>query len=414
MASAAEEAFTWEDCVSQALKKQPDLITPEEAVDQAMADKSITASGMLPRIDADFSGSRTKSESKASAGGYENKYANSYTYGVSGQQLLFDGFKTSNEIASALKTLRSKQYAYSVTSSDIRLSLRNAFAALLRAQKLIPLLRKIEERREQNYELVKLRYEAGREHKGSLLTAEADLANARFEIIQAERNIILAQRELDSEMGLSEFKGIKLKGEFKLSGSYKEKPYFEELVETTPFLKELVMKKEAARFDLNSAEADFLPQVYLNGSANKTFSDWPPKLNGWSFGVSASLPLFEGASRVAEVQKAESKLRQAEADRRSGRESVLVTLEETWKELQDSIGFLSVKSKFLEAAKERAKITRAEYTAGLSTFDDWIIIEDNLVAAEKAYLDARANMLISEAYWVQAIGGTLEYDKEKA
>ena len=67
----------------------------------------------------------------------------------------------------------------------------------------------------------------------------------------------------------------------------------------------------------------------------------------------------------------------------------------------------------MEAAEERAKITRAQYATGLSAFDDWIIIENNLVSAEKAYLDAQANMLISEAYWIQAIGGTLEYDKEK-
>ncbi|MDD4202596.1 MAG: TolC family protein, partial [Candidatus Omnitrophica bacterium] len=46
-------------------------------------------------------------------------------------------------------------------------------------------------------------------------------------------------------------------------------------------------------------------------------------------------------------------------------------------------------------------------------FDDWIIIEDNLVNAEKSFLDAQASMLIAEAYWIQAIGGTLDYDNEK-
>ncbi|MFA5069642.1 MAG: TolC family protein, partial [Candidatus Omnitrophota bacterium] len=63
-------------------------------------------------------------------------------------------------------------------------------------------------------------------------------------------------------------------------------------------------------------------------------------------------------------------------------------------------------------AEERAKITRSQYSTGLASFNDWIIIEDNLVKAQKAYLDTRADMLIAEAYWIQAIGGTLEYDEK--
>ena len=61
------------------------------------------------------------------------------------------------------------------------------------------------------------------------------------------------------------------------------------------------------------------------------------------------------------------------------------------------------------ADEERAKITRAQYATGLATFNDWIIIEDNLVRSQKAYLDAQASLLLAEAYWIQAIGGTLEY-----
>ena len=87
----------------------------------------------------------------------------------------------------------------------------------------------------------------------------------------------------------------------------------------------------------------------------------------------------------------------------------MVTLEETWKDFQDAIDTVLVKSKFLEAAKERARIASAQYSQGLITFDDWIIIEDNLVSAKKNYLDAQANLLIYEANWIQAKGGTLEY-----
>ena len=122
-----------------------------------------------------------------------------------------------------------------------------------------------------------------------------------------------------------------------------------------------------------------------------------------------SLPLFEGGSRIAKASKAKSQLQQAQAEERSGRDSVLLTLERTWKNFQDADDTVSVKQKFLKAAEERAKIAAAQYSQGLIGFDDWVIIEDNFVSAKKAYLDAQANLLIAEANWVQAKGGVLEY-----
>jgi len=172
----------------------------------------------------------------------------------------------------------------------------------------------------------------------------------------------------------------------------------------------LMAKKEAARSDLNSETADFFPEVYINGTIGKSSSTWPPEDEAWSYGVTVSLPIFEGGSRFADVSKARSKFRQLEQDERSGRDTVLVTLEDTWKDLQDSIENVAVQKKFIEAAEERAKITTTQYETGLTSFDDWIIIEDNLVSAKKSYLNARRDMLIYEAYWIQAIGGTLEYD----
>ncbi|HQP11114.1 MAG TPA: TolC family protein, partial [Candidatus Omnitrophota bacterium] len=59
-----------------------------------------------------------------------------------------------------------------------------------------------------------------------------------------------------------------------------------------------------------------------------------------------------------------------------------------------------------------AKIANAQYSSRLTTFNDWIIIEGNLVNAQKNYLDAQENLLVAEAYWVQAKGGTLDYVKE--
>jgi len=398
----AEDILTWEDCVKEARQNHPDLISAEEKLNQAKATKAIAKSSALPQISTSLSGKSTKAASGATA--------DTYAYSIAGQQLLFDGFQTAHNIASAAEDVRSAQYNYDVTASNVRLSLRTAFVKLLKAQSLLDISENIAKRREQNVELVELRYEAGREHKGSLMTAQANLAQAEYEVSQGLRDIDLAQRRIIKELGRGKFAPVKMQGDFEIRYLNRKRPDFEQLAKSNPFLLELIAKKEATRFDLKSASADFFPEVYANASAGKSDSHWPPGNDAWSAGVSLSLPVFEGGSRMAGVSKAQAALNQAREDERSGRDGVILALEEAWKEWQDAIDKVEVQQKFLGAAEERAKITQAQYSTGLISFDNWTIIEDDLVRARKSFLDTQADALVAEAAWIQAKGGTLDYE----
>ncbi|HBG62292.1 MAG: hypothetical protein A2Y03_06965 [Omnitrophica WOR_2 bacterium GWF2_38_59] len=397
----AEDIMTWEDCVKEALENHPDLISAKEELIQYREDKNIARSGILPQISSSLSQRKSKTSGSSET--------NTYAYSVSGEQLLFDGFKTTSNIKAAEKSLNAQEYNYMVTSSNIRLNLKAAFSSLLRAQELISLTEEIAKRRKENLELVLVRYEAGREHKGAVLTAKADLSQAEFEVAQAKRNLSLVQQELTKELGRDKKSPIKVVGDFNIQGIDDVKPDCEELADNTPLLKELIIKKEIARLNISAAKAEYFPQVYLSGSFGRSRSEWPPKEDAWSAGLSVSLPIFEGGSRFSQMNKARSQLVQAQANERGGRDGVIYTLEKTWKDFKDAEDLVSVKEKFLEAALERAKIANAQYSSGLTTFDDWIIIENNLVSAKKAHLDAKENLLVAESYWIQAKGGTLEY-----
>lgn len=401
--ASAQEPLAWKNCVEETKKNNPSLASASEELKQAVADKVISQTVLLPQITSSASTKRSRNPTSG--------VSDTYTYGVTGTQLLFDGLKAYNDLQTSSATLKASEYNYAVSSSNIRLSLRTAFVQLLRAQDLVSLTEQIAQRRKQNLQLIQLRYQAGREHRGSLLTAEADLAQADFEVAQAKRNLSLSQRRLSKEMGRQDLTPINIKEDFNISEKEREEPDFESMADNTPLLKELIAKKEAKRFGLKSAKSDFFPQIYLNTSTGMTAADWPPDRNDWSIGASVSFPLFEGGSRVAKVTKAKAGLNQAEFEERSGRDDVIFTLQETWTSLQDALDEYAVREKFLAAAKERAKIADSQYSSGLLTFDDWTIIQDNLVAAEKNFLNIKSDALVAEAAWIQAKGGTLDYDK---
>ncbi len=406
----AEEILTWEDCLAEAKKNHPDLISAVENINQEKASKSITASSLYPQIDANLDASTASTSTTSSTTGVITKATtDTYTYGISGTQLVFDGFKTIHEVNAAKENIKAAQENYRFTSSKVRLNLRTAFINLLKAQESIKVAEEIVKIRRDSLILITLRYESGLEHKGALLTAEANLAQANFELAQTKRNLELAQRQLTKEMGRREFKTIMVKGDFTINDTAKEKPDFEALAKNNPSILEALAKKNAAVFDIKSAHADFAPTLSGTAGANKKSSHWPPENNNWNLGLSLTMPIFEGGLRLAQVSKAKATYNQLEAEERSIHDSVTVTLEQYWVGLQDALEIVEVQRKSLEAAEERSKIAEAQYSTGFITFDNWIIIENDLVKDKKAYLNALGNALLAEASWIYAKGETLEY-----
>jgi TolC family type I secretion outer membrane protein len=404
--ASAEEVLTWQDCVKEAAKNHPDLIAATQNVKQEQAGKAITASGLYPQINSSANASTTTKGTTATA---KTTTTNSFTYGVSGDQLIFDGFKTVNNVKAASENIKAAQQGYRFTSSEVRLNLRSAFISLLRAQELIKVAEEIVKIRRDNLQLITLRYQSGLEHRGALLTAESNIAQASFELAQAKRDIGLAQRQLTKEMGRSEFKPMSVQGDFGVNDGAKDKPDFEVLVKNNPSLLEALARKNAASFSIKSAYADFAPHLSGSAGADKTGAHWPPRNDQWNAGLSLSLPIFEGGLRLAQVAQAQAAYNQAEAVERSTRDGLAVGLEQAWVSLRDAIETVEVQGKSLNAALERSKIAEAQYSTGFITFDNWIIIENDLVSAKTAYLNAQATALLAEANWIQAKGETLEY-----
>jgi outer membrane protein TolC len=402
----AEEFLTWEGCIKEAAKNHPDLIAAGEEINQSVASKQETASALFPQVDASVNASTA---STASSPG-KSTQADTYNYGLSATQLFFDGAKTINNVRSASEEIGAAKQNFRFTSATVRFRLRTAFIDLLSVQEMLRITQEIYNIRRENMELITLRYESGLEHKGALLTSEADLASAIYDISKAKRNVEVAQRSLVKEMGRSQLTQITVKGNFEIRDSVEIKPDFEKIVKNNPSVQQLIAQKNAANFSLKSAYANFSPSLTGSAGANKNGSHWAPRGNQWNLGLALSMPIFEGGLRIAQVSQAKALLNQLKENERSARDSAILTLEETWAVLQDAIENVGVQNKSLNATEERSKIAQAQYSTGFITFDNWIIIEDNLVKAKKAFLDAQASKLYAEASWIQAKGETLEYE----
>ena len=409
-----DENLTWEDCLIQASHNHPDLFSAIQQVRQSQDTKAITASGLFPQATASLSVTQYKSQPSSTPLGENGTTAqgngDTYAYGLSGSQLLFDSFKTINNVRASSENIKAYQENFKYVSSQVRLRLKTAFINLLKAQELIQLTKDIYDIRKQDLDLITLRYNSGTEHKGALMTAQANLTEAEFEIHQALRGIKVSQRDLIKEIGSTTVESIQAQGDFDIKNQYKQVPDFEELVDSNPQLLKLVAQKNMSSFDVKADKGNFFPSVSLTGGVDKSNQSWPPRTTSTNVGVALSWPLFEGGSRLAQLDEDKSKYLDLQAQQQSLKDSLVVTLEQDWASLQDAIEQVGVQKSFLDAAQERNKIAQQQYSVGLIAFDNWTIIEDDLVSAKKTFLDTQANALLAEANWVAAQGGTLEYE----
>ncbi|MDD5155870.1 MAG: TolC family protein [Candidatus Omnitrophica bacterium] len=406
-AARADEVFTWQDCIQEAAKNHPDLIAAQEEVKQSEAAKKITASTLLPQVNANAAATTARNDTDI-----VHSSGDTYTYGVSGTQLLFDGAQTINNVRAASENIKASQQSYRFTSTEVRLRLRTAFINLLTAQELIKVTQDIVKIRRDNLELITLRYQSWLEHRGALLTAEANLASAEFQLAQAKRDLELAQRQITKEMGRKEFVPMSVKGDFKVADTANPKPDLEALAKSNPSLLQIAAQKNAAEFNLRSTYGSFFPTLSGQAGAGKSGTHWTPRGDEWNLGLTLSLPVFEGGLRHAQVAQAAALLKQLRENERSTRDGIIVNLEQAWVSLQDAVQTVGVQYKNLVATEERSKIAEVEFSTGFLTYDNWTIIEDNLVSAKTSYLNAQSNALLAEAGWVQAKGETLEYAKK--
>src|SRR5690606_38333615 len=63
-----------------------------------------------------------------------------------------------------------------------------------------------------------------------------------------------------------------------------------------------------------------------------------------------------------------------------------------------------IDEKFRKASNTRAEIARAKYNNGLITFEDWDIIENELIQRQTNYLQSKKDRVVRYATWENLLG----------
>lgn len=393
----ADTVYSWSDCVKAAELYHPDLQQAKAQIDKAKAGKSLSKSGYLPNVTLDAAMEKGGSDSTGDQ-------SVNYSYGITGSQVLFDGLKTYYTMKETGSALAQARFQYMYVSSTVRYNLRIAYIQMLRSKEEQRILGEIVALRKKNYDFVHLRYKAGREHIGALLKSKANLANAEFELSRAKRNALVYQKQIVNRMGLKSSPAITVEGVVAVEEKALVQPDFELIIKQNPSLLALTKEREAAQYAMKSTLAGFSPQISAYGTYGKSDNVFLPEKSQWSVGIKATYPLFEGGATYYQYLKAAAQEKILAAEVVSTENDLALSLEQKWHNLNTAVKYIAVRQSYLEAAEERSIIAQSQYNLGLTTYDSWIIIEDELVNNKKALMEARFDAMVAEAEWLYARG----------
>lgn len=393
--SALAADLAWQDVLTEAKAHNPGLVKARENLEQARQSYIKSRAGFLPQVNATANASQSGSENSS---GSKN-----YSYGLSGSLSLFSGFSDLAELRMSSLDIASAQAQYERTLSDTVYAVRTSFVNLLAAQEQATLTAEIVKRRTENYELIKFKYEAGREDKGSLMRVEADRMQAEYEAGRARRACTTAAMQLARDMGRNDLAAVTVAGTLDAVAVPQVKD-LNELAAATPDVRVAALSAARSKQQMSSAKSRLYPSATLSAGVNQSAAQWDATTQGWNAGLSLSYPLFAGGADQANIRTAASAATAAEAGLLQTRLATVATLLSSLNSFTDAVENVRVSEKYLDASAEQQRITAVKYINGLETYFNWYSVENDYISARKNLLSSRKEALLQEANWKRVTG----------
>ncbi|HAH33150.1 MAG TPA: hypothetical protein DCL44_12630 [Elusimicrobia bacterium] len=393
--AAMAAALSFEEAERTMLAANPQAAAARQNLETAKLRVSAARAGLYPSLSANASYSRSGSQGLPSW--------DSYSYGLSGTQPLF-----APAVPAALRaagaSMRISQAAYSRTASALRYQLKSAFADIINSSETIKLSQETLKRRAENLELIRLKYQAGRENKAALLETEATLKTAQWQHEKYKKDLRLLERKLNRLLGRPARTPAPELEPVLPPEPPEEFSFFSQQLERHYSLLSARAALSAAEAAVDSAKSAMLPEASASGNYRWSGTDWPAAPNSWALGASVSLPLFSAGRLSSNLAASKTAWSSAEAELKNASDEVYLNAEDSFLTWREARAYMDVAKSSLDAAEARAWLVRKQYLAGQTSYFEWRNVEEQLINEENQYLAAGRSLIISHAAFAQAIG----------
>ncbi len=378
------------------LAKRAELRSVDEGVSQALAEMrpSVTAEESVSG-DSNYLSTRTSDP-------HQDFTPHSTSLTVS--QSLYAGGQTLAAIGSAENTVLSGRAELTGVEQYVLLNAVKAYVNVFREQAVLDLRINNEQVLWRQLEAITDRFKVGEITRTDVHQAEARLAKATADRIQAEGNLISTRATYRNVIG--ETPGELNRPTMDLDLPKNAEEAIKLAVAQNPSVISAEFNERASQDDIKEVKGELLPSVDLTGSAsrsNNALSE-STRLDSYSVGITLSVPLFQSGSVYSRLrsarQTATKKRREIDAARRDATE----TAARAWETLQTSRAQIKSFDAQIKASEIALEGVQREASVGSRTVLDVLDAEQELLDAKVSIVSAQRDETIAIFELKSAIG----------
>lgn len=394
--------------IDVALQNNLDLRAAVARVDQARAVLGSTGLTLLPQIAVTGGVERSKSAIDATAGGDRIGTTRTARVGLSWELDLWGRLRREDEAVSA--ELLAAEYARRGVLVSLVSDVATAWFRLASLEEQLQVTRATLTTREEFLKLTRAQSERGVVSGLDVASAQAQLAQARANIPEFERQVAITEHALSLLLGRNpeSFAHGNLATASAMSPEIPE-GLPSKLLERRPDILEAEQGLVAANARIGVAKAALFPSISLTagyGSLSGDMADlFSRGAETWSIGVDLLQPLLDADRNLYRVDLADARRAEAlavyeRAVRNGFREvaDALVTRQKL-AEVERS------QNELVEAQQRAEEIATARYKVGYSSYFDVINSDRDLFNAKLARSSARLNARLATVDLYRALGG---------
>lgn len=406
------ESLTLDECISRALDKNPELQQAKAKMDEAEAEKGVAGVARRFKLEGTLDFNYSNGISTDTLLQQSSYKAGTYGYGLSAQQLLFDGGKSHLQLSVAARNALSAQKSYEEMRNQIIAKVRNAYYNLNKASRE----KDVAKTRYDNYNdrlgLAENFYKVGSKAKIEVTKAEADLAKAKLGLVSANTNEKKNQASLAAAIGdpLLDVSASKDELEFK-SWKIDMESAVAKAMENRQEIKAQEMRLASAEANWYLKRKGQMPELSILGSVGGIGQAFVSGTDldlggndGWRLGASLNIPLLDGAKTLNQSRVAKAQLEAEKAALEKVKNDVTLEVRTAWVALEQSEEAVTAAREQERFAKDTHSLAKIRYKAGASDYLEFSDAIEGLSEAQKNVIDSLYNCKYSAVTLKKAMG----------
>lgn len=305
---------------------------------------------------------------------------------------IFTSGQRSARIRGASAVLQGQQAAYRTQLEQLRLDVANDYYDLLTADDLVRIAQQSVQNAVENLRVTVAREEAGVGTRFEVLQAEVQLGDRRQQLVQAQNQQLVAQRQLAQRLSLPDTITVEAADPVAISGQWDQQLENSILaaLNNRSELEEVRKQREIALQNRRIALGSLGPQLTFGASVSiaDELTDKPLGDYGYALGTEVSKTIFDGGAAKSIARQEEINAAIADTQFSSFRNTIRFQVEQNYYTLLSSRARIGTNRCAVQQAEEALNLARLRRDFGVGTTLEVINAETDLTQARGNYLQS--------------------------